>query len=291
MKNRKYSYTEHPNNNELHNSFIIYLITVFTFILGTSSTITAATDFQGRLNSITITDYAKANEPPVVNFTHTKDGDIFSFNAGDSYDPDGEIVEYRWDFGDGNIQNTSTAQFSSTSLFTVQLTVVDNTSGISVRAEEIVPTEPFKLAVSFQPNNVEVEDGFVIDSGLSFDSNTGYGWTILPQADGTRDRNSAESPNQSYDTMIHVRDIAKWEINVPNGQYQVIVCMGDASFPIGTIHLQLNEVQLFNGEALSTTQKWIEKTTELDVTSSKIVLTFIGSSHPARLSWLSIISK
>lgn len=269
-------------------------IRVFSYVtiaLIVNTTEGMATDFQGHLNSVSMSDAASANKPPVAQFAYTRDGDTYTFSANESYDPDGKITDFRWDFGDGNIQHTSTAQFTSKTEFTVQLTVLDDASGITLRKQSIVPAKPYSMAVSFQPDNVNVEDGFVIDSGLSYDKNRGFGWTILPQADGARDRNSSESPNQSYDTMIHVRSTGKWEIEVPNGQYQVTVCMGDPSYPIGTNFVQLNEVPLFTGETLSATQKWIEKTTVLEVTSSMISLTFVGSSHPARLSWLTITSK
>lgn len=52
------------------------------------------------------------------------------FNASESYDPDGEISLYMWDFGDGTAENTSSPvvehSFSETGDFYVTLTVIDN---------------------------------------------------------------------------------------------------------------------------------------------------------------------
>lgn len=50
------------------------------------------------------------------------------FNASGSSDPDGEIVSYQWDFGDGTTGNGSvvTHSYSAIGTFSVTLTVIDN---------------------------------------------------------------------------------------------------------------------------------------------------------------------
>ena len=51
-----------------------------------------------------------------------------NFSAEDSYDPDGKISSYEWDFGDGNKGNGIKTQhtFTTTGNFTVTLTVTDD---------------------------------------------------------------------------------------------------------------------------------------------------------------------
>ena len=81
-----------------------------------------------------------ANILPVASFTvsdpHVDSGEVVSFDGTDSYDPDGTIASYLWDFDDG--QTASTAIFPFTHVFTVQtdpevfrvtLTVTDNRGG------------------------------------------------------------------------------------------------------------------------------------------------------------------
>ncbi len=74
--------------------------------------------------------------PPHALFTYypymTPTGDPVTFDASDSYDPDGEIVSYLWDFGDGTTGNGETTEHIYTSAggsgtqYPVTLTVIDD---------------------------------------------------------------------------------------------------------------------------------------------------------------------
>ncbi|MBA3046244.1 MAG: S8 family serine peptidase [Euryarchaeota archaeon] len=73
----------------------------------------------------------------------------FVFDASDSYDIDGEIVSYEWDFGDGNITQGIMAEhtYSALGLYEVTLTVTDDDGIASVKTAVIVCVTP----VSIQP--------------------------------------------------------------------------------------------------------------------------------------------
>ncbi|MCJ7423028.1 PKD domain-containing protein [Candidatus Bathyarchaeota archaeon] len=81
---------------------------------------------------------ANGNQLPVASFTYSPSvpmpEDTIVFNASTSYDPDGWIVQYRWNFGDGNTittaDSTVTYAYPVDGNYTVELTVVDNNSGI-----------------------------------------------------------------------------------------------------------------------------------------------------------------
>jgi len=71
--------------------------------------------------------------PPIAAFTYTPDepkvGDEVSFDPSNSQDPDGTIVKYEWNFGDGSSPDSSkfpTHTYASAQTFTVTLTVTDN---------------------------------------------------------------------------------------------------------------------------------------------------------------------
>ena len=70
------------------------------------------------------------NLPPNAFFTWTNFGLRVDFNASGSSDPDGTIVSYQWDFGDGGTRTTTspttTYWYPYESDFFVQLTVTDN---------------------------------------------------------------------------------------------------------------------------------------------------------------------
>lgn len=80
----------------------------------------------------TITVTEALNLPPIASFTaNFRTGvaplEIF-FDASSSYDPDGNIISYAWDFKDGNTGSGETINhtFSTIGSYKVELTVTDN---------------------------------------------------------------------------------------------------------------------------------------------------------------------
>jgi len=69
---------------------------------------------------------------PVASFTYTPSvpivGEEITFDGSSSHDPNGAIVTYAWDFGDGNTGNgiIATHAYTSPGTFTVTLNVTDN---------------------------------------------------------------------------------------------------------------------------------------------------------------------
>lgn len=260
-----------------------------SFLLCTAGT---ATDFSGNLKGVNITDAQGTNIPPAASFTYTVKGDTVTFDANSSTDADGSISKYIWDFGDGSGGSGAQTNHTYSAKITIRatLTLVDNNNGIAVLQKALVFQAPVNLAVNFQPAGVDIPTGFMADSGSSFDTTKGYGWTTLPASQGTRDRNSSLSPDQSYDTMIHVAPNGKWEANLPSGTYTVTICAGDPGYPFGTPSIQVEGNIVMAGEVLSKTMMWIKKTSQIEVTDGRLTLTFTGSTDPARLCWVKIQS-
>ena len=83
------------------------------------------------------------NQVPVASFTADPISGFYpfdvEFDASASYDPDGSIVAYQWDFGDGDSGSgeTTTHTYDGFGTFTVVLTVIDNSGAPASGTEEI----------------------------------------------------------------------------------------------------------------------------------------------------------
>jgi PKD repeat protein len=95
------------------------------------------TDDDGEINS-TVTTIIVANQPPIALFTVSPPppvslGQSLSFNASDSYDSDGSIISYIWDYDDSASDSgvTTTYMYASPGLYLVTLTVTDD-DGVSI---------------------------------------------------------------------------------------------------------------------------------------------------------------
>jgi len=106
------------------------------------------------LNSTTFTLVRVTNLPPNASFALPPPAYInatFTFNASFSVDPDGQIVNFSWDFGDGQKARGMVVShnYSAAGNFTITLTVTDDEGGtnsssqtLMVRAQPTVPPAP-----------------------------------------------------------------------------------------------------------------------------------------------------
>lgn len=129
--------TNEPTNqqtNKTNKTVVKTILLIFlSFFLFLPSAVLAF-DFDGQLKGITITDSASENIAPNAVITYTQEGTTFHFDGSGSSDPDGSILEYKWDFGDGT---TATAVMASHTFtegedFPVTLSIVDDKGGVSL---------------------------------------------------------------------------------------------------------------------------------------------------------------
>ena len=164
----------------------------------------------------------RVNAPPVAGFRAS----TFSLNELEegafidcSYDEDGTITDWKWDFGDGatSCQSSSVHAFRADGEYTVSLTVVDD-AGAEGRAEAKVTVRNLhpvaSLSVDCTPR--QTGDQFTFDAGSSRDPSpegriVKYEWDI--DDDGTFDFETA-SP-----TLHHAYD--------DDGEYRVRVRVTD----------------------------------------------------------------
>jgi len=87
------------------------------------------------------------NQPPVARITAPTSGRVgekIYFSASKSYDPDGSIIGYKWNFGDGSTSTkmAPTHTYSQPGSYTVKLKVTDDdgatdTATVTIRIEDI----------------------------------------------------------------------------------------------------------------------------------------------------------
>jgi len=120
------------------------------------------------------------DQPPIASFTYTPNipspGETIVFNASASYDPDGWIAYYTWNFGDGNVTTitspTVTHSYPVDGTYTVELTVTDDdsTTGVASAVIEVSTVAFFrvvKLGTLDPVSSVEVTAYYYNGSGWS----------------------------------------------------------------------------------------------------------------------------
>ena len=96
--------------------------------------------------SVVTVSQASTNLLPIANFTANPTNGIapltVDFNASSSSDPDGNIISYQWDFGEGFAGSGQIAQhiYNSAGNYTVNLTVQDNNGALGSASSIIVVT-------------------------------------------------------------------------------------------------------------------------------------------------------
>jgi PKD repeat protein len=83
------------------------------------------------------------NQPPVAEFTYNVNDLSVSFDASASIDPDGSIVNYAWNFGDGTTGSGATAShtYETAGTFSVTLTVTDNEGATDTKSQNVTVSE------------------------------------------------------------------------------------------------------------------------------------------------------
>ena len=141
----------------------------------------------------TATITVEYNEPPVASFTYDPaipyTSETVTFDASSSYDPDGSIVSYDWDFGESGAVDSGeivSYSYADDGVYTVALTVTDDNFETTITSGDIIVLNRFPEAI-FTENatTVDTNEAIFFDASGSYDldgSLVDYSWDF---GDGT----------------------------------------------------------------------------------------------------------
>jgi len=162
-------------------SVVMGLTATHTYAAGATYTITlTVTDNDGLTGELSQdVTVVPPPTPPVAKFTATMDWMVVSVDASASYDSDGTIQSYAWDFGDGDTgTDVSTSHtYLVEKTYTITLTVTDNDGMTGQATTDVVARMPHPPVASFTA--VVTHFDVVVDASASYDSDgtiQSYAW-------------------------------------------------------------------------------------------------------------------
>jgi peptide/nickel transport system substrate-binding protein len=128
------------------------------------------------------------NQPPVAIAAGSKllvnVGEAITFNSEGSHDPDGQIVNYLWDFGDGSQAQgaTVTHSYALPGRYIVVLTVFDDGGLNATNDVQLISVEVSEMLPAPSLDNPPVaifsasKDIVLVNESVTLDGSSSYGW-------------------------------------------------------------------------------------------------------------------
>ena len=137
---------------------------------------------------------------------------------------------------------------------------------------------------------------YIADTGDVFgDHGVGrsFGWDI--DVSGTaRDRAHARAQDDRYDTLVHMQHStlpsdASWEVEVPNGEYDVRVVAGDPAYADGIVHrIEAEGLPVVDGVGSVDSVHWVEGEARVTVSDGRLTLSNGEGAANNRLAFVEI---
>lgn len=142
---------------------------------------------------------------------------------------------------------------------------------------------------SFAGGGTPAAGGFQIDRGHVFDQRTGFGWR---RDISTSHRKRGQVDEEYRDTFLFTRSHDVWELAVPDGNYEVTVCVGDSGFE------QTGQNVTVEGSAIlrnvrTHAGEWREATRSVAVRDGRLTVEIglPGSSTNTCLNWIRVMQR
>jgi len=172
---------------------------------------------------------------------------------------------------------------------------------------EITPAEPIR--VNFGTANISPPVGFIQDIGNAYSDTQGFGWVTeasvgteatipLDVVENARGRNG--STTSILNTLIHLQypeslanpnsqtENAAWEFDLANGQYEVTVNVGDASFTDSNHVINIEGQNLISDFTPSVNELFKSETKLVHVNDGRLTLDAIGGFN-TKINFIEII--
>ncbi|WP_328287503.1 PKD domain-containing protein [Methanolobus vulcani] len=208
-------------------------------------------DFNDYIVNLTVTDDKGAtdtvtepiaiippNEAPIAVMNipgSTNVGEMVNFDASGSEDPDGGIMDYSWNFGDGSLGNgiIATYTYNIAGNYTVELTVTDYEGASNTTSASIAVIQPNRApvaamdmpssayigeTVNFNASGSTDPDGDILSFSWDFgdgSSTTGENVTYAYDDEGTYEVNLTVSDGELMDTITGFIEITVMPVNNP----------------------------------------------------------------------------
>jgi hypothetical protein len=146
------------------------------------------------------------------------------------------------------------------------------------------------VKIDFKPASASTQSGYIADTGGVYATRNGqtYGWDQTNV--NSADRNSAQSPNQAYDTFIAMRDTyghnRTWNLSVPNGSYSVRIVSGDPTSSMSPV-IKVEGATFLSGST-TTSNPFIDVTRTITVTDGKLTLTNGSTTSKSAVNFIEV---
>jgi hypothetical protein len=160
---------------------------------------------------VKVTELGSGNQPPIADFTWIpqtpKPNETINFNASLSYDPDGSIVSYAWDFDNDGQFDDKTGNYitwwswPNNGAYPVSLKVTDddNISNILTKTIIVEGENQPPVANAGGPYSASIGESITFSGSQSYDPDgniEGYRWDFTN--DGSWDTSWLTSPTREY---------------------------------------------------------------------------------------------